>query len=244
MASSNRSKAAVARALAPETTTGPTPNGTEEPNPDTTAANGAEPERNGAATEVGTQARPDPAEAEAAPAPAASMAAPETNGLATEMQVAKGEAPEGGVLINGARAERGTGTDTPDDSDQGPDYPATTLVRKSPRSAPLEPADVKKQADPSVHTDLTSTDATAAAAGQRSMAGENMTRLLDRKGNEVKASDIFESVESNPMIRLVKKDVVEEFTVHRQTTPLTRLLFNKGDSVPVVQAEQFVALHG
>jgi hypothetical protein len=234
-----------AAALAPETTTGPTPTGEVENNPDQTAASGVDPERNGAATQVGTtRETPDPSEG---PATAAHPGEEERSGTAHHMRenhTARDEKPGEGQLLNGFRAELGTGTGTPAPDDERPTYPSTTLVRKSPRATPLEPADVKRAVEPRLGHDLTSTDAAAAAAGLRSMAGENATRLLDADGKEVSASDVFESVESNPTIRIVKTNVVEEYTVHRQKTPLTRLLFFKGQVLPAQQAEMFVAQHG
>lgn len=243
--------AKVDKALAPSVTTGPTPNGPRVDNPDAVAASGANQELNGEATAVGSARGEQPPEADGENAPrTAAVGDVANNGLALDMRendTVRGDKPGEGILLNGPRAEKGTGTDTPEDPDATkdlPDYPSTTLVRKTPNAAPLEPADVRQAVEPKIGHDLTSTDATAAGAGLRSHAGETGLRLLNRKGEEVQPSDIFDSIESTPYLRVVKEDVVEEFIVHRQKTPLTRLLFAKGQQVPTATAEQFVAAHG
>jgi hypothetical protein len=148
---------------------------------------------------------------------------------------------------DGVRAEVGVGTANPDiGPDERPTYPSTTLTRKSPDAAPMEPEDVKYATQPKLGDVQGSLDPTMAAAQMPSMAGDVTGKLVNQRGNAVKPSNFFE-VPEGPQARTfrrVKYRVSEVYTVRHVATPSRRLLFTEGQMVDVDVAETLIRLHG
>lgn len=148
---------------------------------------------------------------------------------------------------DGVRAEVGVGTANPDiGPDERPMYPSTTLTRKSPKAAPMEPEDVRYATQPKLGDVQGSTDPTMAAAGMPSMPGDTTVELVNQRGNRVKPSNFFEVPDGAQArsFRRVKYRVSEVFTVRHVATPSRRLLFTEGQMVDVSVAETLIQLHG
>lgn len=218
-----------------------------------TAATPFDPERNGQATAVGVDKTGELRHVEGA-APTAAFGGSDRNGRPVsqlETQIDKtfggnGD-PTAKLQADGVRAEVGTGTLNPDlPADERPMYPSSTMTRASSDAAPMEPDDVKLATEPKRGVVETSTDPIAAAAVVQSHVGDQMDKLVNERGEEVKPSEFFEPIEGprGKTLRRVNCRVSELFTVRNVKTVSKRLLFVEGQEVPESVAQQLIALHG
>lgn len=108
-------------------------------------------------------------------------------------------------------------------------------------SGPLEaPSDRLSQTYPAKGYELSSTDATYAASGGRTVAGEQFHSLVDENGNEVAAADLFEGDEGKTYV-IATKRVYEQFLYPNTTELMQRLLFVAGQQVSRAEAERIKA---
>jgi hypothetical protein len=115
--------------------------------------------------------------------------------------------------------------------------PQATIVNETPGAAPLDPpADSHLQRQPSLGYSRSSTDQTYAAAGGRTIAGEDHVALVDSDGNPVDVSTLFYRENNRATHVIATKRVSEVHTTLGAKTTSKRLLFPEGARVPLAQA--------
>lgn len=142
--------------------------------------------------------------------------------------------PEEATTASGESAD---GAETDAGTDQGPARvpDAPTQVAAAPLEAPARPT----AAGP--HQPLTSNQV-AVHAGLSSMGNQRHVRVLGEDGQEVGPDDIFDfGPEGTSTAPTVKQRIEEEYIHPGTTTPVSRLLYNRGTVVPRDRADALVA---
>lgn len=137
----------------------------------------------------------------------------------------EGQTPVAGEFNSGP----GTGTDAPQDKQQGR-YPSTVVNEPS---APLDPPkDTQTQTDPPQGYNLSSTDDVYGETGKRTVAGEDHVGLVTEDGSSVSADSLFDQNEGQTFAT-VNQRVYEEFLYPGTTTVARRLMFTEGQRIPL-----------
>lgn len=155
------------------------------------------------------------------------------NENATEAQVEEqresGKTPVTGEFDAGP----GTGKDAPPENTAR--YPSTVV---NPDSAPLDPpADAHTQTQPEQGYNDSSTNHVYAAAGGRTIAGEDHARFVDQDGTEIAPGDMFDDDPSKTYVT-AKQRIYEEFYYQNTNEPARRLLYAQGRRVPRFVADR------
>jgi hypothetical protein len=131
-----------------------------------------------------------------------------------------------------------TGQDAP--AEETPRMPAAQVVHAE--SGPVYPSDAATQVQPEHGYADSSTNPAYAAAGGRSIAGEDHVGVVGENGKAVKGSSLFEDDRPDTGTVAVKETVYEQFTYANSPGHTEqRLLLNKGQRVPRAQAEKIKA---
>lgn len=142
---------------------------------------------------------------------------------------------------NGPGTMTGPGTGTPA-APESTYRPPATLVNDD--GSPLDaPADTHTQPQPEQGYNESSSDHVYAAAGGRTIAGEDFKRVVGPDKKAVRASSLFEDNDGKTFV-IAKDRVYEEFYYPGTTEVAHRLLFAKGARVPRARAEQIKAAIG
>lgn len=107
-------------------------------------------------------------------------------------------------------------------------------------AAPLQAPDDGTRARPGVAgVAHQSTSSVAAAAGQRSLAGEGHLGLVDEDGNALDAADVFDEGDGTTTFVTTTRRVYEKFVQPGTRTPIVRLVFPANARVPRDKADGF-----
>lgn len=210
----------------------------------TTAKKAAAPAKKAAASapakdDAQTTESPTPTEAAPLDAPAAD---PVNDADAEKSSDGSGDAAEDGSTVARSNAvETGpqTGVAAPAENTA---RPPATIGNETPGASPLDPpADQHTQRQPELGHPTSSTDHTYAEVGGQTIAGENLVRLVDSRGEAIDVETLFHRESDRATHVISTKRVFEEFTYPGASTVTKRLIFAEGARVPLAQASRIEA---
>jgi len=140
-----------------------------------------------------------------------------------------GSADDSNSQDPGFLGNSGPGTGQDAGAESAPRMPTQQVVHAE--SGPLNPDDAKMQVQPEHGYADSSTNPTYAAAGGRTIAGEDHVQLVGSDGKKISGELFSDDNPDSPFVT-VKQTVEEQFTyANAPDHPVTRLLFSEGQRV-------------